>query len=113
MILVSSGAVGGRHGPARFGKAARRPGAVAGRGGVGQSRLVETYERAVRTHGRHAGQVLLTAEDVNDRQRYLNVRNTMLALLEYGAVPIVNENDTVSVAELQTTFGDNDHWRRS
>ena len=75
---------------------------------VGQSRLVETYERALRTHGRHAGQVLLTAEDVNDRQRYLNVRNTILALLEYGAVPIVNENDTVSVAELQTTFGDND-----
>jgi glutamate 5-kinase len=108
VILVSSGAVGA--GMGRLGLSQRpvdlaQLQAVAA---VGQSRLVETYERALRTHGRHAGQVLLTAEDVNDRQRYLNVRNTILALLEYGAVPIVNENDTVSVAELQTTFGDND-----
>ena len=108
VILVSSGAVGA--GMGRLGLA-KRPVDLAqlqAVAAVGQSRLVETYERALRTHGRHAGQVLLTAEDVNDRQRYLNVRNTILALLEYGAVPIVNENDTVSVAELQTTFGDND-----
>jgi glutamate 5-kinase len=107
-ILVSSGAVGA--GMGRLGLA-KRPADLAqlqAVAAVGQSRLVETYERAVRTHGRHAGQVLLTAEDVNERQRYLNVRNTILALLAYGAVPIVNENDTVSVAELQTTFGDND-----
>jgi glutamate 5-kinase len=108
VILVSSGAVGA--GMGRLGLK-QRPHDLAqlqAVAAVGQSRLVETYERALRTHGRHAGQVLLTAEDVNDRQRYLNVRNTILALLEYGAVPIVNENDTVSVAELQTTFGDND-----
>jgi glutamate 5-kinase len=108
VILVSSGAVGA--GMGRLGLA-KRPADLAqlqAVAAVGQSRLVETYERAVRTHGRHAGQVLLTAEDVNDRQRYLNVRNTILALLAFGAVPIVNENDTVSVAELQTTFGDND-----
>ncbi len=53
--------------------------------------------------------MLLTADDLDDRPRYLNVRNTLLTLLgEYQAVPIINENDTVSVEELQTTFGDND-----
>jgi glutamate 5-kinase len=50
----------------------------------------------------------LTAEDLEHRTRYLNARNTLLTLLEFGAVPIINENDTVSVEELQTTFGDND-----
>jgi glutamate 5-kinase len=69
---------------------------------------METYDRALAAHGRHAGQVLLTAEDLNHRTRYLNVRNTLRALMECGAVPIVNENDTVAVDELQTTFGDND-----
>ena len=53
-------------------------------------------------------QILLTADDLNHRTRYLNIRNTILSLLEYGAVPIINENDTVSTEELQTTFGDND-----
>src|SRR5207248_8535607 len=59
-------------------------------------------------HGRRAAQVLLTIEDVDDRVRYLNVRNTLHSILDFGAVPIVNENDTVSVEELKTTFGDND-----
>ena len=59
-------------------------------------------------HGRHAAQILLTAEDMEHRIRYLNARNTLVSLLELGAVPIINENDTVAVEELQTTFGDND-----
>ena len=75
---------------------------------IGQSLLVEAYERALWTHGHHAAQVLLTAEDLEHRTRYLNARNTLVTLLEFGAVPIINENDTVSVEELQTTFGDND-----
>ena len=75
---------------------------------VGQSHLIEAYDRGLRAHGRHAAQLLLTADDLDDRTRYLNVRNTLLALFEFGAVPIINENDTVSVDELQTTFGDND-----
>ena len=75
---------------------------------VGQSLLVEAYERSLLGHGHHAAQVLLTAEDLEHRTRYLNARNTLLTLLEFGAVPIINENDTVSVEELQTTFGDND-----
>jgi len=75
---------------------------------VGQTNLIETYDRTFRKHGRHAAQLLLTADDLNDRTRYLNVRNTLLTLLELGAVPIINENDTVAVDELMTTFGDND-----
>ncbi len=108
VVLVSSGAVGA--GMGRLGLKSRPTNlaqlqAVAA---VGQSVLVEAYERSLHRHGRHAAQVLLTAEDLEHRLRYLNARNTLVTLLEFGAVPIINENDTVSVEELQTTFGDND-----
>ena len=108
VALVSSGAVGA--GMGRLGLAARPANlaqlqAVAA---VGQSVLVEAYERELRSHGRHAAQILLTAEDLDQRTRYLNARNTILTLFEYDAIPIINENDTVSVDELQITFGDND-----
>lgn len=108
VVLVSSGAVGA--GMGRLGLKSRPADlahlqAVAA---VGQPMLVEAYERALHRHGHHAAQVLLTAEDVEHRTRYLNARNTLLTLLDLGAVPIINENDTVSVEELQTTFGDND-----
>jgi glutamate 5-kinase len=75
---------------------------------IGQSCLIEAYERVLRAQGRHAAQVLLVADDLKDRARYLNIRNTLRALLDYGAIPIINENDTVSVEELRTSFGDND-----
>jgi glutamate 5-kinase len=108
VCLVSSGAVGA--GMGRLGLKQRptdlaRLQAVAA---VGQTALVEAYDRCLRSHGRHAAQILLTADDLDNRTRYLNIRNTILTLLEYGAVPIINENDTVSTEELQTTFGDND-----
>jgi glutamate 5-kinase len=108
VCLVSSGAVGagiGRLGMKSRPTALSQLQAVAA---VGQTALVEAYDRSLRAHGRHAAQILLTADDLNHRTRYLNIRNTVLALLEYGAVPIINENDTVSTEELQTTFGDND-----
>jgi glutamate 5-kinase len=108
VVLVSSGAVGA--GLDRLGLKGR-PGDLAqlqAVAAVGQCRLMEVYDRTLRSHGRHAAQLLLTADDLNQRTRYLNVRNTLLALMEFGAVPVVNENDTVSVEELQTTFGDND-----
>jgi glutamate 5-kinase len=108
VVLVSSGAVGAgmgrlvlRHRPTDL----ARLQAVAA---VGQSRLIESYNRALEVHGRHAAQILLTADDLNDRIRYLNVRNTLLALFQFGALPIINENDTVRVDELQRNFGDND-----
>ena len=108
VVLVSSGAVGAglsllglKERPTDLAKLQ----AVAA---VGQTHLIQTYDQTFAKHGRRAAQVLLTLDDVDDRIRYLNVRNTLLSLLEFGAVPIVNENDTVSVEELKTTFGDND-----
>jgi glutamate 5-kinase len=108
VVLVSSGAVGAGLGllglktrPADLAKLQ----AVAA---VGQTHLIQTYDRTFAKHGRRAAQVLLTLEDVDDRVRYLNVRNTLVSILEFGAIPVVNENDTVSVDELKTTFGDND-----
>jgi glutamate 5-kinase len=108
VVLVSSGAVGA--GMGRMGLA-RRPEELAGLqavAAIGQSCLIEAYERALRGRGRHVGQVLLVADDFQDRTRYLNIRNTLRALLDYGAIPVINENDTVSVEELRTSFGDND-----
>jgi len=108
VVLVSSGAVGA--GMSQLG-IRERPTDIAklqAVAAVGQTNLIETYDRTFRKHGRHAAQVLLTADDLDDRTRYLNVRNTLFALMEFGAVPIINENDTVAVDELMTTFGDND-----
>jgi glutamate 5-kinase len=108
VCLVSSGAVAaglGRLGLKHRPTDLARLQAVAA---VGQTALVEAYDRCLRAHGHHAAQILLTADDLDNRTRYLNIRNTILTLLEYGAVPIINENDTVSTEELQTTFGDND-----
>lgn len=109
LVLVSSGAVAA--GMGRLGLT-RRPRALADLqavAAIGQSLLVESYERALRQHHRHAAQVLLVADDLHERRRYLNIRNTLRTILDHQAVPIVNENDTVSVEELRTSFGDNDH----
>ncbi|MBI5596563.1 MAG: glutamate 5-kinase [Elusimicrobia bacterium] len=73
---------------------------------VGQSRLMRTWEAALARSRLTAAQVLLTSDDLKDRERYLNARNTLLTLLGLGVVPVVNENDTVAVEEIK--FGDND-----
>src|SRR5207244_10622114 len=73
---------------------------------VGQGRLMHVWERALAGAGFAAGQVLLTHDDISSRARYLNARHTLGALLACGAVPVINENDTVSVDEIK--FGDND-----
>ena len=105
VVVVSSGAVaagasrlGGRRGRLDWRQAAAA---------VGQPSLMATYERAFRRHERTVAQVLLTHADLSDRRRYLNARHTLRTLLALGAIPIVNENDTVAVEELQ--FGDNDN----
>lgn len=108
IVLVSSGAVGA--GLSHLGWTERptdlaKLQAVAA---IGQTKLIEEYDRHLGKHDQHAAQVLLTAGDLDDRKSYLNVRNTLLSLLELGVVPIINENDTVAVEELMTTFGDND-----
>lgn len=74
---------------------------------VGQSNLMWAYERGFAKFGKKVAQVLLTIEDFCDRKRYINAKNTLLTLLSYGVIPIVNENDTVSTDEIK--FGDNDN----
>jgi glutamate 5-kinase len=108
VVLVSSGAVGAGMGELDL---STRPDDLAqlqAVAAIGQAKLIESYDRIFRQHDRHAAQLLLTAQDLDDRAGYLNVRNTLLALLQFGAIPVVNENDTVAVDELMTTFGDND-----
>ena len=107
-IMVSSGAVGA--GMGKLGLPQRPSGlaqlqAVAA---VGQADLIQAYESSLAKRGRHAAQVLLTRSDLRRRDGYLNVRNALTQIHEFGAVAIVNENDSVAVAELMTTFGDND-----
>jgi glutamate 5-kinase len=106
VALVSSGAVGagiGQLGLSRRPDNLRQLQAAAA---VGQAFLIRAYDEGLRRHGRHAAQLLLTHEDFDSRPRYLNMRNTLTALFEYNAVPIINENDTISVDEIK--FGDND-----
>lgn len=108
VLLVSSGAVAS--GMGKLGLKARPTDlatlqAVAA---IGQAHLIQVYEKTFALHRRHAAQILLTAAELDDRIAYLNVRNTLSKLIELGAIPIINENDTVAVDELKTTFGDND-----
>jgi len=108
VVLVTSGAVGAGMGQLGLKKRPTDLAHLQAVAAVGQAHLVEAYDQCLRQHGRHAAQLLLTADDLDHRTRYLNVRNTLRTLMEYGAVPIINENDTVAVDELMTTFGDND-----
>ncbi len=105
-LLVSSGAVA--LGLRRLGLK-ERPRDIArlqAAAAAGQSALMHRYERAFAAHGITAAQVLLTHEDLGDRGRFLRARATLEALIDMGAVPVVNENDTVAVEEIR--FGDND-----
>ncbi len=74
---------------------------------VGQNLLMSVYERFFSRLGRHTAQILLTRDDMHNRERYLNSRNALETLLASGILPVVNENDTVAVNEIK--FGDNDH----
>jgi glutamate 5-kinase len=106
VVLVSSGAVA--EGMMRLGWS-QRPRALfeqQAAAAVGQMGLVQAYESCFQQHGIHTAQVLLTHEDLSNRQRYLNARTTLRSLLDLGVVPVVNENDTVVTDEIR--FGDND-----
>ena len=74
---------------------------------IGQGRLLHTYTEAFAWRNVDCAQILLTRDDISDRRRFLNARNTLLTLLSLGVVPVINENDTVAVDEIK--FGDNDH----
>lgn len=106
VVLVTSGSVAaGMH---RLG-IRQRPHALhelQAMAAVGQMGLVQAYESAFQKHGLHTAQVLLTHDDLADRERYLNARSTLRTLLGHGVIPVINENDTVAVEEIR--FGDND-----
>jgi len=107
VALVTSGAIA--TGVARLGLTPR-PRSIPEKqaaAAVGQSALMWEYEQAFKKHGIPVGQVLLTGQDISDRSRYLNARNTLLALLGFGVLPVINENDTVAVDEIKV--GDNDN----
>ncbi len=109
IVLVSSGAVAaGRAALASRGRAVEPTGLSARQAAaaVGQGQLMQTWDKVFLAHGMPTAQVLLTRDDLRARQRFLNARNTFAELLQWGVLPIVNENDTVSISELK--FGDND-----
>ena len=109
MFLVSSGAVAaGRHALARSDRTRNVPIRQA-LAAIGQGRLMYAYEQLFGWRDAHVAQILLTRKDMNDRMGYLNVRNTLLGLIEHKVVPVINENDVVSVDELEgEVIGDND-----
>ncbi|MCF8067698.1 MAG: glutamate 5-kinase [Desulfobacterales bacterium] len=107
ILLVSSGAMAA--GIRKIGLA-KRPDETPGRqaaSAVGQAGLMMTYEKAFAKHNKKVAQILLTSSDLSNRTRYLNACNTLYTLLSWKIVPIINENDTVVVEEIQ--FGDNDN----
>src|SRR5439155_4444885 len=107
VALVSSGAIGagmGQLGLEHRPSDLRQLQACAA---VGQGFLIRAYQECLARHSTHSAQILLTAGDFDNRTRYLNARNTILTLFEWNCLPIINENDTISVDEIR--FGDNDH----
>jgi len=106
VVLVSSGSVA--EGVNRLGLK-KRPQSIhelQASAAIGQMGLVRAYEVCFQKHDIHSAQILLTHEDLANRKRYLNARSTLKTLLDFGAVPVVNENDTVATDEIR--FGDND-----
>jgi glutamate 5-kinase len=106
VLLVSSGAIAHGMQTLRFKK---RPSTIPMQqacASIGQIRLMNRYEACFAKHRIPIGQVLLTWDDLRDKKRYLNLRNTLFTLIDCGAVPIINENDSVGVEEIR--FGEND-----
>lgn len=106
VVLVTSGAIGmgaGKLGLAGRPKTIPEKQAAAA---VGQGVLMHIYEKFFAEYGVTVGQVLLTRQDFSDRRRFLNARNALHSLLQFGVIPVINENDTVAVDEIK--FGDND-----
>jgi glutamate 5-kinase len=106
VVLVSSGAIGSGIGLLGLKKRPDDLPHLQAAAAVGQAHLIRRYDDCLHEYGYRAAQLLLTANDFRHRGRYLNVRNTIQTLFEYNAIPIINENDTVSVQEIK--FGDND-----
>ncbi len=107
IVLVTSGAIAsGKHRMNITGKLKSFPEKQAA-AAVGQGRLMRIYSKAFEKNNLYVAQILLTMSDLTDRQRYLNIRNTLSTLMEWHVTPILNENDSVAVDEIK--FGDNDN----
>jgi len=107
VTLVSSGAIGAGMGRVEMAGRPRSLPMLQATAAIGQPALMAIYEKAFARHGLHAGQILVTRADFEDRSRYVRVSNTIAALHKLNALPIINENDTVAVDELDR-FADND-----
>jgi glutamate 5-kinase len=106
IILVSSGAIALGASLLSLDRRPKELSQLQAVAAIGQNELMTVYRRYCNEKSLRCGQVLLTWEDFSDRRRYLNAKNTLMSLLNFGAVPIVNENDTVATDEIK--FGDND-----
>jgi glutamate 5-kinase len=106
VLVVSSGAIGAGIGLLGLKERPKELPHLQATASVGQAHLIGAYDAAFQRHGLRASQILLTANDFRRRVRYLNIRNTINTLFEYDVIPVVNENDTVSIDEIK--FGDND-----
>ncbi|MBM4271533.1 MAG: glutamate 5-kinase [Deltaproteobacteria bacterium] len=107
IVIVTSGAIAsGKHRMGITGRLKSMPQKQAA-AAIGQSRLMRVYSNAFGKYGIYVAQILLTMSDLTDRKRYLNVGNTLSTLIDWGVIPVINENDTVAVDEIK--FGDNDH----
>ncbi len=106
IVMVSSGAIAAGMGKLNLKKRPKTISELQATAAIGQSSLMHVYEEAFAPWGLKGAQVLLTHEDMRNRKRYINARNTLLTLLGMGVIPIINENDSVVVEEIK--FGDND-----
>ncbi|HLH89644.1 MAG TPA: glutamate 5-kinase [Xanthobacteraceae bacterium] len=106
ILVVSSGAIALGRAVLKLPKGALKLEDSQAAAAVGQIALARTWSEALGRHGIGAGQVLVTLNDTEERRRYLNARNTIAKLLEWRAVPVINENDTVATSEIR--YGDND-----
>jgi len=108
VVIVSSGAIGMGAGQLQLNQAVSDMKMRQACAAIGQPLLMQEYRKAFRRYGTTIAQVLLTAEVLNHRKTYLNLRNSVETLLKLGAVPVINENDSVSTDEIGSAFGDND-----
>ena len=106
VVLVSSGAIVAGIGQLQLKSYPQALPLKQAAAAVGQSRLMRAYEKSFEKLGIKVAQILLTHQDLADRKRFLNARHTLTSLIRFGVIPIINENDTVSVDEIR--FGDND-----
>jgi len=105
-IIVSSGAIGGGMGVLGLKMRPQDISKKQATAAIGQIQLMKLYDEFFKEKSRTIAQVLLTQDDFSDKKRFLNARNTLFTILDYKAVPIINENDTVAIDEIK--FGDND-----